>query len=139
MAQENSFVCGVILFGSLARGESVERSDIDLLVLWRGLHMDRRERYVYIYRVASQYFSPSRGLTVLDMEYDKFLGFKKITSLALNMIWDGIVLYDKYGKLKGYLERLREGIKNKGLTRIKIGRYYYWKLPKPKAKVILEV
>ena len=40
----------ILLFGSVARGEVRERSDIDLLVLYEGLDIDNpvsRRRYLY--------------------------------------------------------------------------------------------
>lgn len=77
MASENSFVTGVILFGSIARGEAEEKSDVDLLVLWEGLELSR-EVYRYIYRVAAKYLNPSWGLTVLETGYWNFLAWMKL-------------------------------------------------------------
>jgi len=139
MVVENRFVAGVILFGSVARGEESERSDVDLLVLWEGLDVDEKKRHVYVYRAVSQYFPSSVRLTVLDMEYSSFLKVRKLTPLLLNIIYDGVVLYDKYGLLEKFLSRVRGELEAKGLKRVKIGKYYYWKLPKPGAKVELEV
>jgi len=139
MVLKNEFVAGVILFGSVARGEESERSDVDLLVLWEGLDVDAKKRHVYVYRIVSQYFPSSVKLTVLDMEYSSFLRVRKLTPLLLNIIYDGVVLYDKYGLLEKFLSKVREELKAKGVKRVKLGKYYYWKLPKPGARVGLEV
>ena len=136
---ENEFIVGVILFGSVARGEESGRSDVDLLILWEGLDVDVRKRHVYVYRVVSRYFPSFVRLTVLDMEYSRFLNVRKLTPLLLNIICDGVILYDKYGLLEDFLIRVRRELKAKGLERVKLGKYYYWKLPKPGAKVELEV
>lgn len=139
MVSENKFIAGVVLFGSLARGEETERSDVDLLILWDGLKVNSSRRHVYVYEVVSKYFPSTLRLTVLEMEYTSFIKVKKLTPLILNIIYDGIVLYDKYGRLREFMKKVREELKVKGLKRRKTGRTYYWILPKPGAKVRLEV
>ncbi|MEM3371704.1 MAG: nucleotidyltransferase domain-containing protein [Candidatus Korarchaeum sp.] len=139
MVTENSFITGVILFGSAARGEEGERSDLDLLILWEELGLDTSERYIYVYKMVSRYFPQSLGLTVIEMSYSSFLSLKKLTPLLLNVIYDGVVLYDKHGRLEEFLSKIREEIKSKGLKRKKIGKYYYWELPEAGSKVELEV
>ena len=139
MVSENEFVAGVVLFGSIARGEESDRSDVDLLILWEGLEVDPRERHVYIYKVVSRYFPPSTGLTVLDMEYSRFVSARKLTSLLLNIMYDGVVLYDKHGLLEDFLSRVRKELRAKGLERRRAGKYYYWVLPRPGNKIELEV
>jgi len=136
---ENPFITGIILFGSIARGEERERSDIDLLVLWDDLQVDPDERHVYIYKAVSKHFPPSTSLTVIDMKYTDFLKTEKVTSLFLNVVYDGIVLYDKHGKLKSFLSKVKKELERKGVKRVKIGKYYYWKLPKAGGKIELKV
>jgi predicted nucleotidyltransferase len=135
-AQECSFIAGVVLFGSVARGEESERSDVDLLVLWEGL--DKREALQVVYEAVSKKFPPGIGLTVLEAEYWNFVNARKLTPLLVNIAYDGIVLYDKYGKLNEFLARVRRGIEEKGLARRKLGKSYYWVLPKPGSKVVFE-
>ena len=84
IASENQFIAGVILFGSIARGEETEQSDVDLLILWEKLNVDPRKRHVYIYKTVSKYFPPNLRLTVLDMEYNSLLKTTKLTPLLLN-------------------------------------------------------
>ncbi|RLE91878.1 MAG: hypothetical protein DRJ55_05130 [Thermoprotei archaeon] len=139
MASENEFVAGVILFGSIARGEETEQSDVDLLILWEKLNVDPRKRHVYIYKTVSKYFPPNLRLTVLDMEYNSLLKTTKLTPLLLNIIQDAVVLYDRHNKLQKFISNTRKQLKAKNTRRIKTGKTYYWKLPKPGAKVKLEV
>ncbi|MEM2604904.1 MAG: hypothetical protein QW353_08420 [Candidatus Korarchaeum sp.] len=89
--------------------------------------------------MVSRYFPQSLGLTVIEMSYSSFLSLKKLTPLLLNAIYDGVVLYDKHGRLEEFLSKIREEIKSKGLKRKKIGKYYYWELPEAGSKVELEV
>ncbi|MGB9760098.1 MAG: nucleotidyltransferase family protein [Thermoproteota archaeon] len=136
IALENSFIAGIILFGSVARGEETEKSDIDLLVLWEGLNPN--DSYSYVYRNVSKYFL-HESVTILDMNYYDFLKVKDVTALYINIVWDGIVIYDKYGKLESFLEKVKNELIAKGIERKKVGKYYYWKLPKPGQKVKLEI
>lgn len=117
MVTENPFIAGVILFGSAARGEEGERSDLDLLILWEELDLDASERYAYVYKVVSRYFPSSLGLAVIEMAYSSFLSLKRLSPLLPNVIYDGVVLYDKHGRLESFLSKIREEIKRKGLKR----------------------
>jgi len=136
VVRECSFIVGVVLFGSVARGEEGERSDVDLLVLWENL--DAREAPRVVYEAVLKRFPPGVPLTVLEAEYWSFVGSKKLTPLLLNVAYDGVVLYDKYGKLGELLFKIKRGVEERGLLRRKKGKFYYWVLPKPGAKVVLD-
>ncbi|MDJ0270460.1 MAG: nucleotidyltransferase domain-containing protein [Aigarchaeota archaeon] len=136
---ENSFIAGIILFGSTARGEQSDRSDIDLLVLWDDIEMARNEAYVYVYKAVAKHFPPQVSLTILDMRYADFMNIQEATPLILNIIWDGVVLYDRYGKLEELLTSVRKALQNMNITPCKRGKYYYWRLPKPGSQVEINV
>ena len=130
----SSFVA-VLLFGSLARCEAGDRSDVDLLVLHTGLNrIDsvRRRRAVYL---AVSALLRDYPLTVIDMDINEFLNPGIITPLLLNIYWDAVVLLDRTGKLSEFLERVRRRIVESGLRRVRDGRAYYWVLPKPLERV----
>ena len=127
-------VAGILLFGSHARGEAEAGSDLDLMVL---LDDDAELNSVELYKLAAECFKWRHGLTVLSMGYRKFLDLKALTPLLLNLVWDAVVLYDRHGELEGFLEDMRKRIQAAGLTRVRTGRAYYWRLPRPGAKVTL--
>ncbi len=132
-----SFIRAVILFGSAARGEAVERSDVDLLVLYEGLaeaSLVKRRRLIYMLIMdrISGFFEEA---TVIDIEYREFVEPRAITPLLLNIYWDGIVVLDRVGGLGSFLEHVRKKIAEAGLKRVKDGRTYYWVLPKPMQRV----
>lgn len=133
--RESSFIAGVVLFGSVARGEESERSDVDLLVLWEGL--DEREAARVVYEAVSKHFPPGVGLTVLEAEYWKFVSARKATPLLVNIACDGVVLYDKHGRLGELLSRVKRRLEEEGFVRRRHGKHYYWVLPRPGAKVVL--
>ena len=132
-------VRAVLLFGSMAREDAVERSDIDLLVLHKNCRIKdpvlrRRRLYHLIHEALREAYEE---LTVLDMEVDHFLKPKTITPLLLNVYWDARVILDETGTLQRFLESLRKRIVEQGLRRVKDGRSYYWIPPKPLEKVEL--
>lgn len=134
MALKEPRIAGVLLFGSYARGEAEPNSDLDLVILTEG---HDRPSYTELYDLASKYFKWRSGLTVLSMGYEEFLNPQTLTPTLLNVIWDAVVLYDKYGALERFLEDMRRRIRSAGLVRVKVGRAYYWRLPKPGAKVMI--
>ena len=130
----SSFVA-VLLFGSLARCEAGDRSDVDLLVLHTGLNrIDRVRRRRAVYLAVSALLR-DYPLTVIDMDINEFLNPGIITPLLLNIYWDAVVLLDRTGKLSEFLERVRRRIVESGLRRVRDGRAYYWVLPKPLERV----
>ena len=132
-------VVGIILFGSLARGEISGKSDIDLLVLHDGCGIpDPVERRRYLYEIIhSALKGRFEAITLLDMELKHFLQPNEITPLLLNIYWDGVVLLDRAGILTNYLKNIRRKIMASGLKRVKSGRTYIWILPKPLEEVRL--
>jgi len=132
-----SYVKAVVMFGSRARGESGEKSDVDLLVLHEDCEIQdpvvrRRHLYNRLREAVGQDFE---DVTVVDMELEQFLKPKEITALLLNVYWDAVVVYDKTETLRGFLEHVREKIAKSGLKRVRDGRAYHWVLPKPMMEV----
>ena len=72
--------------------------------------MNISEAYIYIYKIIRKYFPANIDLTVLEMNYLKFISMKEITPLILNILWDGIVLYDKHGKLRDFILNIRKKV-----------------------------
>lgn len=132
-----SYIKAVLLFGSKAREESGERSDVDLLVLHEGCGirdpvLRRRHMYSLLREAVGGGFE---DLTVVDMELQDFLKPRNITPLILNIYWDAVVAYDETNLIEGFLKDVRERILKSGLKRVKDGKAYYWILPKPLKEV----
>ena len=131
------YIKAVVMFGSRARGESKERSDVDLLVLHEGCEVeDPIARRSHLYNLMREAIGEEfEDLTVVDIELEHFLKPKEITALLLNAYWDALVIYDKTGAVEGFLRQVREKIVRSGLKRVRDGRAYYWVLPKPMKEV----
>jgi len=135
---EQPCVKAVLMFGSRARKEHSERSDVDLLILHDGCGIDdsvarRRHLYKLVREAVGEEFE---DVTVLDMEVDRFLKPKEITAQLLNIYWDAVVVYDDTTEnLQAFLGHVRERIVKSGLKRVRDGKAYYWTLPEPMKEV----
>ena len=114
----NEFL-GLMLFGSWARGEAREDSDVDLLILFntlRGLEVRARA-----YEVLKRFIK--RDITLIDMRRNELRG--RLTALAINMAWDGIIICDKNGDLRQFKESVIRFIESEGLVRYRTrdGKY----------------
>jgi len=133
----SSHVKAVLVFGSRARGESTDRSDIDLLVLHEECAIKdpvmRRRRLYNLLREAlgNRY----EDITLIDMKLQDFLRPAEVTPLLLNVYWDGVVVYDRTRALHNFLLNIRERIVKSGLRRVADGRAYRWELPEPMKEV----
>jgi predicted nucleotidyltransferase len=133
------YVRAVILFGSVARGEAGERSDVDLLVLHSGMTIGDpvlRRRYLYNL-VAERLEGVFESITVVDEELGEFLNPRTVTPLLLNIYVDSVVVLDRVGVIEEFLQYVRGRIRELGLRRVRDGRAYYWTLPKPLERVRL--
>ena len=110
---------GLMLFGSWARGEAREDSDVDLLILFNTLRgLEARAR---AYEVLRRFIR--RDITLIDMRRDELRG--RLTALAINMAWDGVIICDKHGYLRQFKESVARFIESEGLIRYRTrdGKY----------------
>ena len=136
---DDPFVKAILLFGSLARGEAHQRSDIDILVL----HEDypekdpiyrRRKLYHAVHSLISDMWP---AITLIDMDIKNFLKPKHISPLLLNIYWDAVILLDRTRGLEAFLRQVRKRIAKVGLRRVRCpdGRTYHWVFPEPMKEV----
>lgn len=127
-------IVAVALFGSWARNEASDRSDVDFFVVVKDFkNGNRRFKIYHCLRSALK-----RDVTIVDVEDSAlFREDLTITPLLLNIAWDSVILYDPSGKLKGLFERIKNAVKDK-LERYKTkdGKYG-WK-PKTKEFTVIE-
>ena len=123
----------VILFGSCARGEAVELSDFDFFVVVRGLPKQPVRRRYMVYDALTPILREfKREVSVIEADAEE-IG-KQITPLLINIAHDGIILYDRAGRMGDLLRRVRDAVKKAGLVRYKTREGKYGWKPSQKLK-----
>lgn len=121
-------IIAVGLFGSVARGDYTEKSDVDILVIVKDWSEGMTRRYA-IYDVF--FGSIKTDVTIVDINYEdaeKILsGEIPLTSSMLNVLYDCIVIYDPHKILRKLVNSIKELVRDLGLMRYKIGHAYGWK------------
>jgi len=98
----------IVLYGSVARDEAREDSDIDILVVTRD---DDRKLYDRISKIRTSIDLDNNTLTALvHMSRDELERYAKLGSLFVeDVLKEGVILYDN-----GFFKKVRESITFKG-------------------------
>ncbi len=117
-------IVAISLFGSSARKEAGERSDIDLFIVVRDMPkgMERRRT---LYDAAYQGLEGG-DITIVDADQeDLFTQELEVTPLLLNIAWDSLILHDPDGKLSKLFVEIRRKVEESGLERYRTtdGKY----------------
>ncbi len=114
----------VVLFGSHAREEAAKLSDVDFFVVVRGLPTDPVERRLDVYESLTPIVRRFRiDVSVIEMD-EREIG-RSLSPLLINIAHEGLILYDRDGRITTFFERLREAVKRAGLVRFRTsdGKY----------------
>src|SRR2546426_11672396 len=130
---------GVVLFGSVAKGNWRKESDIDLLLVVKGWEERKAweridELYALKARLAlslehsacvNQGFWPAIHHVPLSPEE-----LKEFRTLYLDISFDGVILFDRDGVMKGFMDSIRSWAKSAGTRRVTLpdgGSYWVMK------------
>lgn len=116
---------GLMLFGSYARGEAREDSDVDILVVLKGLKGMRIRSIIYKVIVDNI----GLPITLVDIDLRELAREDlEVTPLLLNILYDGIIVYDETGILARLKSKIKELVSKAKLVRYKTPNGKYgWK------------
>ncbi|MEM1520379.1 MAG: nucleotidyltransferase domain-containing protein [Candidatus Korarchaeum sp.] len=132
-AKFGEHLVSIVVFGSFARGEAREGSDLDLLIVVEELpdDADRVKLSVDVLRSLRPPEDFPRTLSPVIMTVREV---ERRPPILLDMVYDSLILLDRDGFMGRVLRELRSKLKEMGAMRVKAGNGWYWVL-KPDAKL----
>ncbi len=122
----------VVLFGSVARGEARKDSDIDLIIVIDGLPKSKIKRQEGFIEVENKLMDTFENF--LEKGYFVDISpilrtpeeISKIPPILLDVVEDGILLYDRNDFFKKIIEKIKGRLNELGSKRVRIGKRWYW-------------
>lgn len=113
-----------VIFGSTARGTAKEFSDMDVFILVKDKEEETFQKYLKIKRKIEGIYPPYFSSIITTPKE-----IKRNPLILLDIIEDGIFLYDRDNILKTYLSLLKNKLKELGAKRVWIDENtWYWDL-----------
>lgn len=124
----------ICLFGSVARGEAKPDSDIDILVVAEDLPEDigmriKETNYIHEYLKKSEAYNLLRKSNIGGLISDIFFTpeeIKRHPPILLDIIDDGIILYDKNSFLSNELKILKDRLNTQKARKITTEKGHFW-------------
>lgn len=138
----------IVLFGSVARGEAGEGSDIDLLVVVKEFKPFRSRFDIFNeidkeLRISKEYreLKEKKLGTLISPILLKPEEIKKNPPILLDIVTDGVILYDTDNFLRDWLTNLKKKLEEKGVRKIFLveGKWYWDLKPDYKLGDIVEI
>ena len=128
-AQLGESLWALVLFGSAARGDAIDSSDLDIFVVADSLP-DRITARARLLRslIPNPIVGRTSFIAKTRAEFEQ--GFP---SYYLDLALDGIILFDRDRYMSSRLERIRSLIQDAGLIRLRTEYGFFWRWAKPPA------
>lgn len=85
-------VISIILYGSMARGTNTEESDVDVAILMQG-NLDEETEEKLSDFIVDMNLEYDKVFSVIDIDYDMFCKWQKVTPFYQNVTEEGVVLW----------------------------------------------
>lgn len=118
------------LFGSIARGEGDERSDVDIFSIIDNLPQKTYERKKLLNKIIAEHIQ--RRFSIIAKTRSEFLNY--FSSLYLDLGLDAKIIYDRNDFLKKKLKRIKNILREAGLKREREGKDFFWSWKIPPRK-----
>lgn len=136
----------VCLFGSIGRGDFTAESDVDVIVVADGLPADIGLRYSMFNELRMKLLRTAAASKIREHGYSTSLSEVYLSReealrhppILLDVVEDGVIVYDRDGFLEGVLGEIRRRLEELGARRVFTSRGWYWIL-KPDAKLGEEI
>ena len=85
-------VISIILYGSMARGTNTDESDVDVAILMQG-NLDKETEEKLSDFIVDMNLEYDKVFSVIDIDYDMFCKWQKVTPFYQNVTEEGVVLW----------------------------------------------
>jgi len=125
----------VILYGSYARGQIGEGSDVDLLIVARNLPPSSLDRQVFFNKILVAVEEPMRK-RLRGTGFSPYISSilktpeeaGRVSRFYFDMVDEAKIFLDRDDFFKSVLERVRKRLKELGAKKIRVGKMWYWDL-----------
>jgi len=149
LAEFGGGLISVVVFGSVARGDADATSDVDMLVVNEGFSESLSDRMDRLARMLSRLERTERFKRLRRRGVNTWVQFHPLTPdearlhrpIYLDMVEDGVVVYDKGGFMGAVLSEMAERLRRLGARRVflKDGTWYWDLKPDMKPGEVVEV
>jgi predicted nucleotidyltransferase len=139
----------IVLFGSVARGEEGEGSDIDLLVISSGFKGSVGERLKTFQEIELSLVKSDARVKLRRSKLGTSISpipltpeeVKKNPPILLDILTDGVILYDKDDFIRRHLSKFKRRLKALGARKIFLpsGKWYWDLKPDYKFGEVIEI
>ena len=123
----------VVLYGSYARGQIGEGSDVDLLIIARNLPGSSLDRQVFFNKILLAVEEPLRKWLRGTGFFPYISSILKtpeeagrISRFYFDMVDEAKIFLDRQDFFKSVLERVRKRLEELGAKKIQVGKMWYW-------------